>query len=393
MIPHLLNFINKNFTNSYSFVFALYFDVLMHKFYKKGVYIVENNLLPVKSSEFQFDEELCGVILEKSKRKKKRKKRKVKFLATLLILCISIVIVKNFERIGSYISAFFVSSPNNSVSSAPESTDSPESNNNQSSEKIESSQAPSSFNFIDTSPCNSIITNNFIGDADLTKLSYSFLSTADIYSRYGSDAPIVLIVNFSPNEAYSSDTGYTYTSTFYNDENNVQSIAKQICDNLNELGINAMHLECNLEEKTLYSNAKAYKASIESILSENPSISFIFDISRNLNINNDMSMYNEFVDLNGVKLPTINFSIGTKEKTITESQKKGIFISDALSNFINNKIPYLVSRQTIQSSEINQVFSVPTVRVEIGGYASTFEGASLTADYFSLFVSEFLNTL
>ena len=353
---------------------------------------MENSLVPTESNKMEFDEELCGVIVEKSKRSRKRKAFKKRYIAILLVLFISIITVKNFEYVKGAISSLFDTPKGETVPSTEEKTDTLNSSNNQNSTIDESNTHQSnSYGFIDTSPNKSIIINNFKGNLNIDQLSYKLPSKADAYAKYGENSPIVLIINFSPNESFSLENGFSYESKFHNPENNVQNIAKQICNKLNELGIKTLHVECENSSATLYESTRLYKEKIEQALKDNPGISYIFDISRALTISNDMKMYNEFIELNGTKLPTINLTVGTNQEEITETQKKAIFISNQLTNHINREIPNLVSCQTISNYELNQTFSVPTVRVEIGSFASGFENASLTAEYFSLFLSAYLS--
>lgn len=351
----------------------------------------ENHLVPIKEKAGPvFNEELCGVIVEKSNRKKKRKRSSKKLVVFLILLCLSIVVIKNFNHIKNLFDKMITPSPTNATSSNEDKTITEDSKNDDVNEPQVTPIEPIDFEFIHTSPTELTYYNNYTGNIDFDELNYHFLSKKEVYEKYGEKAPIVLLVTFSPSECYSNGLGYSYSSKFHNSEDNVENIAAQIYNSLVELGINALHLECEYKEGTLYENKAIYKEQINNILKANPSIQYVFDISRELNFNENMSINSETVCANGVNLPTIHIMCGTKSIKMTETQRKGIFLANELATHFNETIPLFVSKQTISDNELNLNLSVPSIRICIGSYANTFADASLSASYFSLLLADYI---
>lgn len=353
--------------------------------------MAENKLVPTKKNELIFDEEICGVKVERSKRKRKKKRRLKKAILVLLFACLTAIIVKNYSGISSFIASLF-NSPQ-----PPNQSQSNESGKNDISNDLENENGYVSdesntyeFKFIDTFPTEFIILDKNQASVNTNNLFYELPMTDDIYNVYGDNSPVVLIVNYSPLECYSQGNGYSYDSKFYDYDNNVEQIGEQLCASLNSLGISAIHLKLETGDLVLSDYQQRYAKEIEQILESNPSIAYIFDVSRALSINNDMSMNREQIELNGTNVPTVKFVCGTSGGALTESQAKGIYVAAMLAKHANESAPLLISTLEISSLDLNQKFSVPCIRVEIGSYSCTYEQSSLSADYFALSISSFL---
>lgn len=351
----------------------------------------ENKLVPKDTEEIVFDEKVYGVVVERSKRKRKKRRSFKRLLIFAVIVFFAVIIVRNYSGISTFISSLFTSEKEalqeqSNISSSGDKNNNVDSENNDTEGTTESFQ----FNFIDTSPTEFIISSKNQNLLDINNPSFELPNVQDIYALYGNEAPVVLVVNFSPNECYSSGVGYSYTSEFYSANKNVAEIGEQLCFNLNSLGINTIHLKMDVGSYTLVEYQEKYAKEVEQVLNDNPSISYIFDISRSLCINEDMSINREFIELNGASVPTVKLVCGTDNFAVTEAQGRSIHFSKELSKLTNESTGLLVSELEISSLNLNLKFTVPCVRIEIGSYASTFEEASLTADYIALSLSSFL---
>ncbi len=237
--------------------------------------------------------------------------------------------------------------------------------------------------FIDTCPDKFQFVNELDTEITLDK-SYSFSKAKELYEKYSYDAPIVLIVNFSPMEAYSD------SNSFYSSENNVCSIGKEICDRLNKNGINALHL-FDTSSSTLYESKEIYEQKINDTLKMYPSISYIFDISRSIHIDENSSIKNEYVMINETRHPTIQLLCGTNEGDLSDNQKRSILLANKLSEMINkNEIP-LISKIVIVKYNLSQKFSCNTIRADIGSFACKYNDALITAFAFTDGIIEFLS--
>ena len=358
----------------------------------------DNKLIPVCDSGVSFDDRLSGVQIERSKRRYRKKNYRKRFLIFCLFVCAIALVIYNFNSISNFFKSLFDFDESSII--PPESEqdgDSTENstNNNSSNEKnnpTEGIDNPTDlYPFIDTSPSNFTTIFEFNNSFDLEKLDYCFEKKDDLYSRYGSDAPIVLIVSFSPFECYSEGNGYTYSSEFNSENQNVSDVGKEICNNLNSLGINAKYLECVSESDSMYESKMNYEKEIKNFLANTPSISYVFDISRSIKFNRDMSINREMIAVGEEMLPTINFICGTKSGTASQSQEKGIKLSDELSKYFNSSYPLFVSRQTVSRFDLNLQFPVPSIRVDIGSYANTYAEALCSAKLFSSLLASFLS--
>ena len=237
-------------------------------------------------------------------------------------------------------------------------------------------------------PVKTAIINESKYKIDYENLKFSFSKKDKLYGEFSKTSPIALIINFSPTEAYSNSNADL--KSYHSQENNVSSIGKEITEKLNELGINALYLSFESNGGSLFEENEAYQQKIKDALLSNPSISYIFDISRETGINNDLTLSKEVINTNGINLPTIKFTCGTSSKSLKENSKMSICLMNALTEFINEKSPLLVSQNTISKYEISQVFDVPCLHVDIGSYACTYEEALLSANLFATYVSSFL---
>jgi len=352
----------------------------------------DNTLIPVQNDS--FDEQIYGVKIEHRKRRSKRKKRGKKLLILALLVCALVVIFNNFTSISNFFKSL-VSQPGTTLTSTESinndiNSDVATSEGKENSEIIDNSDTI--YHFIDTTPDKFTTVYEFDGKIDFKNFDFSLRKKSDLYDIFGENAPIVLIVNFAPLECYSGGEGYSYSSDFSSDSHNVSEIATQICSYLNEEGINTVYLECDSTKETLYENQKQYEKDIKNYLDSNPSIAYIFDISRTLKFNRDMSIDNETVQINGETMPTINFVCGTNNGNLTKEQEKAAYCSNEFSSYFNSTHPLFVSKQTFSRFELNQRFSVPCIRVNIGSYANTFDDALKTARLFSTLLSDFLNS-
>ena len=351
----------------------------------------EFNLVPSEQGTKNFDEEICGIRIEKSKRRKSNKKRFKKFIILAFSICLCIIVAKNFGYITYLLSSLF-EGPAVDVSSSSTDNSLTSQDTNTNDEVVEKEENIAyNFAFIDTSPANTTVFSQCEIDVDTSNLFFELPKASELYDKFGADAPIVLITCFSPLECYSVGEGYSYTSAFYDSEKNVADIGKQICQSLNDFGINSIFLQLECTEETLYDYQSRCKEYINNTLKDNPSIAYIFDISRSLTINNDMSMNRELIEINGQKIPTISINCGTSNGKTTEMQQKGIFLSNELASSINADNFYFVSKISYSDTELNQAFCIPCIQVDIGSYACSYEGALSSADYFSIFVSNYLN--
>ena len=333
--------------------------------------IRSTELVPINSSSVSFT---------KRKRQKRRSKRFKKFLYLSLLICLLGALFENLDKIRTL--SFFQEVENVTTNQiTPTIT---------SSQAIEPEVTKEKYCFISTSPIKSEFINQTDLVVDPTIYSYAFPKVEEIYNEYGNNAAVVLIVHFTPSEAFSTTNGYSENSLFYNNENNISQIGKEICQSLNENGINAIHVADYNYSGDKINGRYMYEKTIEKVLNDNPSISYILDISRDLTINQDMTMYKETVNISGVDCPTISLICGTNNESLNENSIKNIAFMNELSTFLNDKANLLVSKQFISPYVLSQKFETPTLRVNIGSFSCNYKEASICASLFANLLSEYL---
>lgn len=339
----------------------------------------ENQLMIIKNPEKNSNIDISGVIVKKSKRKLKRRKK-----GWLLILIILISATAVGIRYRDTLKNFAINLlPEKNAENTGQST---EGNFESVEDNAESESNAENSNIIHTSPNEFQFNNESSTEIQPNKVAYSFVSANDIYASFSTTSPVILLVSFSPYESY-----YNVGNTdFYSDSKNVLEIGKHICDKLNSLGVNACYLTVAEPTNALVDSKELYEITIKETLSKYPSISYILDISRYVEINSDSLLEKETVLIDNAKTPTIRLVNGDISTISKENFENNVNFSNKLAEKINMDFPLLVSKHTISRYSLFQAFDVPTVRVEIGSYACTFEEALNTSELFAHSIAKVL---
>ena len=334
-------------------------------------------ILPSNKEEIDLNNIQC-IRIEKSKRKKPKRRFK-RLLILSLILAVSLSVAFNFNEIKEYASTIFTLSSDSYTS--------------QSSSIIEDTEQTDAnealFSFVTTYAVN----HKIINETDLQinfEDTVAFPKRGEISEIYGENAPIVLIVNFSPTEAYATQDGYSSSEEFYSDTYNVKAIGEEICKRLNGLSVPALHL-CNDTSTSLFESKAEYKKAIEAALLENPSIAYVIDISRSLTLNQDGSVTKELTSINGESYPTLELLCGTNGTELTESRLKSILFASYITKDMNESGTTLVSRQTVSKYTLMQDFDTICFRADIGSFATPYSEALKTALLFAEHLAKIIN--
>ena len=341
----------------------------------------ENKLMLFKKPEMKNTDEISGVIVQKSKRKLKRRKKK---WLILIILLIAIVGAGYFFRYK--IKEFVVNLLPFQGKIEEEQIEDEGSNTATENEATNNNAEGNITNFINTSPAKTEFINECGKEIFPDTFQYPLKTAHEVYSSFSTTSPVVLLVSFSPKEAYYKGE----ENIFYRETKNVQEIGTSICDTLNSLGVNASYLSITEHNGALYDSKTHYEQAIKEYLKSNPSICYVFDISRDIKINYDSAFEKEMVFVNDTEYPTIRLICGTNEGGITEAQKMGIYFADCLMKKVNDVYPLLISEQVVSKYSLSQCFNVPTVRVDIGSYPCTYDEAIRSANVFAVQLAELL---
>ncbi len=214
-------------------------------------------------------------------------------------------------------------------------------------------------------------------------VKFSKTKLTDIQRKYGSEAPIVLITHSSINEAYSDGKSYSKDGDFYLDKNNVGDIGKAICDKLNELGIGAIQLNELYASGAIFSSQAEYKKSLDETLKKYPSISYVFNITRGIKVNDDFTMDKFTFQKNGEKYAQISMVSGTNWDSASKNQTQNVLFAFDFSKFLNNESPNLVRENKISRYSLSQDVNPLTVNIDIGEFSNSFEEAKRSAELFA----------
>lgn len=208
------------------------------------------------------------------------------------------------------------------------------------------------------------------------------IPTADeLYSAYGNDAPLVLILHTHATESFADTSADGYRSTDTN--KNVVSLGKIVADKLNENGIITIHSTTLFDEDDF--TMAYYNASLEirKTLEQYPSISYIIDIHRD-SIESDGVYIAPSTDTEGGTAAQMMFVIGTDYGGSGHTTwRNNLSLAARLQTELNENTPRLMRSINLRSASFNEQFSDGSLLLEIGASASTLEEVQRSAEKFA----------
>lgn len=208
-------------------------------------------------------------------------------------------------------------------------------------------------------------------DFDYSNISYT--SAEDIYKQYGNEAPVVLIIHSSCRESYSNGVYYHSDDSFYSSESNASTVGKVICDTLNKNNVNAIHIDQIFANGGIYKSRAEFEKSLNEALKRYPSISYVFDISRDVLINDDLTMNKMVTSINGSNMAQIKIIVGSSTDKNKTFWHKNLSFAENLAKE-NSDLIYAV---TLADFELSQNIAPISMRVDIGAYSNTINDAIL----------------
>ena len=217
--------------------------------------------------------------------------------------------------------------------------------------------------------------------------SNSHILANDIYKQYGNEAPVVLIIHSSCREAYSNGSYYYTDDSFYSNENNISLVGKIICDTLNDNNINTIHIDDIFANGSIYNSNVEFEKALNQALKMYPSISYVFDVSRDIIINDDLSMNKMVSNINGKDIAQIKLIIGSSsDENKTFWHKNLSFASKLAEN--NSDLIYDV---TLSKFELTQNISPISMRIDVGAFSNSIDEAILAGNELALRICNLLS--
>lgn len=299
--------------------------------------------------------------------KKKRKKHMLfKAILAIIFIIIALSIYFNFDEFFSH---------NNDANSLDTSTNdlhsTSESNTQQPQPPIQNIPS-NSFEIIEESFIFSSITNQT--EHELEVVEYSPKKASEIYEKFGKEAPVVLIIHSACLESYSNGRFYTQNDDFYSYKNNVRDIGKTLATRLTSLGINTIHIENTFANGGIYSSKEEFEAVLKETLKKYPSIEYVFDISRDMLINDDLTMTKPVCSINGAKAAQMKIWVGSSVKN--ELWKNNL----SLATMLASKNPDIISEVILSSFSFSYYLCPQLLKIDIGAYSNSFDEANILAN-------------
>ena len=213
---------------------------------------------------------------------------------------------------------------------------------------------------------------------------------SEIYKKYGNEAPVVLITHSNKRESFSNGKYYSQSDNFYSDSENIGEIGALLTSELNSLGINTIHLDELYASGSIINSREEYESSLKSTLKKYPSISYVFNISRGIYINDDLTMQKGLTSYQDSNYAQLNITSGTSWDETNESQTENVLFAFDFASFANKMVSNLVSQNIISRFELSQNITPFVMNIDIGTYANSFSEASDSCKLFATVFYEYL---
>lgn len=203
----------------------------------------------------------------------------------------------------------------------------------------------------------------------------------ELYSAYGNDAPLVLILHTHATEAFADTSADGYRSTDIT--KNVVSLGRIVADKLNENGIKTLHSTTLFDEDDF--TMSYYNASLEirETLEQYPSISYIIDIHRD-SIEADGVYIAPSTESEDGTAAQMMFVIGTDYGGSGHTTwRNNLSLAARLQTELNADTPLLMRSINLRSASFNEQYTDGSLLLEIGACASTLEEVQRSAEKFA----------
>ncbi len=216
---------------------------------------------------------------------------------------------------------------------------------------------------------------------------------AEIYEKYGADAPVALIVHTHGTEAYTAEGKDTYTEDdpFRSTDpaRNVVSVGGVIAEVFEREGINTIHCGTMFDEESYRDSYSKSYAEVKKYLEEYPSISFVFDVHRDSVIRDDMTNIATLSYFNGDENAQAMIVVGTDEGGADHpSWRDNLSFALAVQKNMIGKSETLPRRINLRSAAFNQGLCPGYLLLEIGSCANTLNEAKRAAVLTAMSVAE-----
>lgn len=221
-------------------------------------------------------------------------------------------------------------------------------------------------------------------DPDITALARSPRTIPpldELYTVYGSDAPVVLILHTHGTEAYAESEADNYRSS--DREKNIVSCGEVIASVLNERGIHTIHSAELYDEADFTMAYYSASLAIKRILRENPSVKYIIDVHRDSVLTEGVHAAPS-VEYDDAHTAQMMFVVGTDHGGSGHRTWKNNFaLALRLQNALNGETEGIMRSINLRSASFNEQYADGSLLLEIGACGTPLEEAHRSAEIFA----------
>ena len=207
-------------------------------------------------------------------------------------------------------------------------------------------------------------------------------SKADADRLYSTSAPKVLIYHSHATEGYAETAGTGFRTS--DDELNTVAIGAIITEVLEKAGIPTVHLQTRFDEKDWSAAYDNSNAAVTSVLRDNPSIQYIFDVHRDCIGNSDEGYVRAATTVYGKDTAQLMFVCGTDEGGSGHTGwRSNLTFALQLQSEIFGSHPSLMRPVNLRRASFYQSTSPSSLILECGTCAGTLREAKRSAVIFA----------
>jgi len=208
---------------------------------------------------------------------------------------------------------------------------------------------------------------------------------SEIYDKYGSDAPVVLILHTHATESFAENgTDFTEEAEWrsLDPEKNMLTVGRKLATVLRSRGINVIHCEEMFDSADFtmaYYNASL---TIRRLLAEYPSISYILDLHRDsIAYADGESTIRPLFEADGKAYAQMMFVVGTDHGGSGHTGWMDNFnLACRLQSRITENYGNLMRPINLRSASFNQQYTKGSLLIEMGAVGSSLEEACNSAE-------------
>ena len=215
----------------------------------------------------------------------------------------------------------------------------------------------------------------------------------ELYTAWGEDAPVVLILHTHATESYAESGAFYTTEEQYRSltpEENILTVGQALADTLTARGINTLFCRelFDAEDFTMaYYNAAL---KIREYLAEYPSISYIFDLHRDsIPYSDGEQTIRPATVINGKECAQAMFVVGTDYGGSGHTGWTDNFnLACRIQSSVFAEHNSLMRPINLRSASFNEQYTKGSLLIEIGAVGSSLEEACNTAELLGEFIAD-----